>query len=354
MSPLLHWIDSLSSASCPTRPKQRTDRFVNKRPLDISPRSFVQTAYSPSIVMLDPLSQTKQNLSHIHRPAISAGSFACDIASEATTISAADGPNSVLRIATFLSLRVRSYSADISRVSVRFSFRTRLSSSATSQLKIVEAVFKRFMSLPHWGHLRVVGVGSTAGGRRLSDPVGRVRRLNTINSESPHQGDGAMPESANHRRGTALAKCFGLMTFAILAMAVPAAGQDRTKPGAEVDRSAAVMCPWLILLAVQARTADCGWARQPADDAIDEAIAAIDDFILAYTPSHPMAHPMLEDLKRSAAAGLRGSSTRQQNCEDRNNEFLQQIRSNSPDQIREAVKVLLSTPYEPGRRYPCL
>jgi len=105
MSPLLHWIDSLSSASCPTRPKQRTDRFVNKRPLDISPRSFVQTAYSPSIVMLDPLSQTKQNLSHIHRPTISAGSFACDISSEATTISAADGPNSVLRIATFLSLR---------------------------------------------------------------------------------------------------------------------------------------------------------------------------------------------------------------------------------------------------------
>ena len=158
-----------------------------------------------------------------------------------------------------------------------------------------------------------------------------------------------MPKSANHRRGTA--KCFGLMTFAILALAVPSAGQDRTSPGPELDRSAAVMCPWAILLAVQARTADCGWARQPADDAIDEAIAAIDDFILANTPSHPITRPMLEDLKRSAAAGLRGSSTRQQYCEDRNNEFLQQIRSLGPDRIREEVKELLANA-KPGRPVP--
>jgi len=161
-----------------------------------------------------------------------------------------------------------------------------------------------------------------------------------------------MSESANDRRGTALAKCFGLMTFAILALAVPSAGQDRTSPGLELDRSAAVMCPWAILLPVQVRTADCGWARQPADDAIDEAIAAIDDFILANTPSHPITRPMLEDLKRSAAAGLRGSSTRQQYCEDRNNEFLQQIRSLGPDRIREEVKELLANA-KPGR-YPCL
>ena len=160
-----------------------------------------------------------------------------------------------------------------------------------------------------------------------------------------------MSESANHRRGSALAKCFGLMTFAILALAVPAAGQDRTNPGPDLDRSAAVMCPWLIFLAVQARTADCGWARQPVDDAIDEAIAAIDDFILANTPGHPMTRPTLEDLKRSASAGLRGSSTRQQYCEGPNNEFLQQIRSYGPDPIRKAVKVLLANA-KPGR-YPC-
>jgi len=112
------------------------------------------------------------------------------------------------------------------------------------------------------------------------------------------------------------------------------------------------MCPWLILLAVQARTADCGWARQPADDAIDEAIAAIDDFILANTPSHPMTRPMLEELKRNVTAGLRGSSTRQQYCDGHNIEFLQQIRSRDPDQIREEVKVLLANA-KPGR-YPCL
>src|SRR5215471_2943012 len=98
MFPLLHWMESLSSASFPTIPKQRTDRFVNKRPLDRSPRSFLQIAYSPSIVMLAPLSQTEQNLSHIHGPAISAGSCACDFVSKAKTRSTAEGPNRVLRI----------------------------------------------------------------------------------------------------------------------------------------------------------------------------------------------------------------------------------------------------------------
>jgi hypothetical protein len=105
MFPLLHWMDSLSSASFPTIPKQRTDRFVNKRPLDTSPRSFLQIACSPSIVMLASLSQTEQNLSHVHRPTISAGSCACDFASEAKTRSTAEGPNRVLRITSFLSLR---------------------------------------------------------------------------------------------------------------------------------------------------------------------------------------------------------------------------------------------------------
>ena len=161
-----------------------------------------------------------------------------------------------------------------------------------------------------------------------------------------------MCESANRRRGTALTKCFGLMPFATLALAIPAAGQDRTNPGPEVDHSGRVVCPWAILLAVQVATADCGWARQPADDAIDEAIAAFEDFILANTSSH-LTRPMLEDLKRGAAASLRGRSTGQQYCEDRNFEFLRQARSASPDQIREGMKALLSRPAKPGR-YGCL
>jgi hypothetical protein len=166
-------------------------------------------------------------------------------------------------------------------------------------------------------------------------------------------GDRTMFESAYHRRGTALAKCFGLMSFALLALAVPTAGQDGTNPGPipEVDKSGkgAVLCAWSIYLAVQARTVTCGWARQPADDAIDEAIAATDDFILANSSHHP-TRPMLEDFKRRAAESERDNLTHQQYCESRDVEF---IRSLGPDQIREGVKALLSIPREPVMN-PCL
>jgi hypothetical protein len=95
-----------------------------------------------------------------------------------------------------------------------------------------------------------------------------------------------MPESAKHLRGIALAKRFTMMLFAIIALAVPAAGQDQMILGPrqfEHDKSGrgAVLCIWAIYLSIQATTADCGWTRRPVDDAIDEAIAAIDEFILA-------------------------------------------------------------------------
>jgi hypothetical protein len=136
---------------------------------------------------------------------------------------------------------------------------------------------------------------------------------------------------------------------------VPPAGQDQTNPAPMTEgdwKVAASGCTYVIYLLVQAVTAACGWARQPADDAIDEAIAAFDDFILANTSSH-LTRPMLEDVKRGAAASVRGISTSQQYCEDPNYEPIRQIRSLSPDQIREQVKVLLSMPAKPGR-YPCL
>ena len=114
-----------------------------------------------------------------------------------------------------------------------------------------------------------------------------------------------MREAANHRRRTALGKCFGLMAFTILGLAVPAAGQDRTNPApvTEGDRKVGALgCTYAMFVLVQAVTAACGWARQPADDAIDEAIAAFDDFILANTSSH-LTRPMLEDVKRHVATG---------------------------------------------------
>lgn len=156
--------------------------------------------------------------------------------------------------------------------------------------------------------------------------------------------------SANHRRGTTLAKRFGLMTFAVLALAVPAPGQDRPSPGpiTQGDQKAGALgCTYTIFLEAQALATACGWTRQPADDAIDKAIATLDDFILANASSH-LTRPMLEDLKRSVAAPLRGKSTGPQYCEERNYELIWQIRSTSTDQIREWVKVLTSTPPPPG------
>jgi hypothetical protein len=108
----------------------------------------------------------------------------------------------------------------------------------------------------------------------------------------------------------------------------------------------AVLCSWSINLSVQARTADCGWARRPVDDAIDEAITAIDDFILANSTLHP-TRPMLEDFKRRAAESeCHRTVTREQYCRD--TEF---IRSTEP--IREGVKAFLSIPREPVMN-PCL
>jgi hypothetical protein len=155
-----------------------------------------------------------------------------------------------------------------------------------------------------------------------------------------------MRETANHRRRTVLAKCFGLMAFTILGLAVPAAGQDRTNPAPVTEgdqKVGALGCTYAMWVLVQAVTAACGWARQPADDAIDEAIAAFDDFILANTSSH-LTRPMLEDAKRHVATD---------HCESPNYEILRQIRSASPNQIREQVKVLLSMPAKPGP-YGCL
>jgi hypothetical protein len=167
-------------------------------------------------------------------------------------------------------------------------------------------------------------------------------------------GDRTMPEFANHLRSIALVKRFTVAMFVIVALAVPVTGQDRMILGKrqfERDNSGkgAVLCSWSINLSVQARTADCGWARRPVDDAIDEAITAIDDFILANSSLHP-TRPMLEDFKRRAAESERRIVTRERYCESRNSEF---IRSADPDRIREGVKALLSIPREPVMN-PCL
>jgi hypothetical protein len=85
------------------------------------------------------------------------------------------------------------------------------------------------------------------------------------------------------------------------------------------------------------------------DDAIDDAIAVMEDFIVANSRRFHSTRPMLEDLKRRTVQQFRDGLTRQQYCEGREAEFFGSMRSTnpaSPDRVREWVKELLSTPPE--------
>lgn len=93
----------------------------------------------------------------------------------------------------------------------------------------------------------------------------------------------------------AIAKRLALTAVVVGALVpdMPAFGQSppTSSPLFKNDTSGhgAVLCGWWIYLIVRARTAACGLARQPIDDAIEEGIDAIDEFIMANAsePSNP-------------------------------------------------------------------
>src|SRR4051794_39529420 len=100
-----------------------------------------------------------------------------------------------------------------------------------------------------------------------------------------------------------------LIVVAIIAptFLVPAVAQDRFILGPrelEVDKSGAgaVLCSWVILMSFQVQAAVCAFPRQPIDDAMDEAILAIDEFILANSSHHP-PRDMIEKFKRFSGPG---------------------------------------------------
>jgi hypothetical protein len=141
-----------------------------------------------------------------------------------------------------------------------------------------------------------------------------------------------------------------------LALIAPAVGQDRMVLGPrqfEEDKSGAgaVLCLWSIYLSVQTQTAACALPRRPVDDAIDQAIVAIDEFVLANSSLHP-TRPMLEDFKRRAAESELSGARRRgpQFCK---NPDLEAFRSPSPEKIQASVKALLAVPREPVMN-PCL
>jgi hypothetical protein len=148
-----------------------------------------------------------------------------------------------------------------------------------------------------------------------------------------------------------------LAATVVLILGLPAAGQDRMVLGPrqferDTSGAGAVLCVWSIYLSIQTQTAACGVPRKPVDDAIDQAIRAIDEFILANSSLHP-TRPALDDFKRRAAEQdlkfLRARGV-QQACASRD---LEHFRAASPTQIEASVKALLAVPREPVMN-PCL
>lgn len=144
--------------------------------------------------------------------------------------------------------------------------------------------------------------------------------------------------------------------FVGLSASEPAVAEDRMVLGPrqfETDKSGgAVLCAWSMYLSVRTQTTACSTSREPVDDAIDEAIAAIDGFIIANSSLHP-TQEMLKDFKRRAEESELGRSRQlgvQKYCE---NHLARQLRRQSPDQIRASVKGLLLVPREPVMN-PCL
>jgi hypothetical protein len=92
-------------------------------------------------------------------------------------------------------------------------------------------------------------------------------------------------------------------------------------------------------------------AATAGDDAIDQAIVAMDDFILANSSLHP-TKAMLEAFKRDAVAPDL-SSVRQLGPQICKGSIIEGFRRPSPEQIQATVKELLAVPREPVMN-PCL
>jgi hypothetical protein len=120
----------------------------------------------------------------------------------------------------------------------------------------------------------------------------------------------------------------------------------------EYDKSGAgaVLCVWSVYLSIQAQTAACALPRRPTDDAMDQAIVAIDEFILANSSLHP-TRATLDSFKRSAAAPDRDRVSRDpQICTGAD---LERFRSIEPERLKAGIKALLAIPREPVMN-PCL
>lgn len=148
-----------------------------------------------------------------------------------------------------------------------------------------------------------------------------------------------------------------IIVAAALASTGPALGEDKMVLGPDQfkeDKSGAgaVLCAWSIYLSVQAEAAACALPRRPVDDAMDQAVVAIDEFILANSSLHP-SKGALENFKRDVAVSAIAAARRGYGSQFCKREDLEYFRSLSPEKIQTSVKALLAVPREPVMN-PCL
>jgi hypothetical protein len=165
--------------------------------------------------------------------------------------------------------------------------------------------------------------------------------------------------SNNHRRFLALISAVAAATLACLWSATSRAEDKMVLGPRQFERDTtgkgAVFCVWSIYLSVQTYTRACHVERKPVDDAIDKAIAAIDEFIMQNSSLHPTPST-LQDFKRRAAESelrfIQGSDPNKEKYCQRN-DLVEHFRNVGPEQIDQNVRELLATPREPTMN-PCL
>lgn len=163
------------------------------------------------------------------------------------------------------------------------------------------------------------------------------------------------PLRKNSKRAWVIGLPGAVLAAIVLGSEPPAFGQaNEAKPRqAEPDKKGgAVLCAWAIYLSIRTQSEACSLQREPIDDAIDEAIAAIDEFIVANSSEHP-TQATLEAFKRRAAGSELNALSRtglQKVCDGPD---LKHFRSIDPAQLRASVKDLLAVPREPVMN-PCL
>jgi hypothetical protein len=115
---------------------------------------------------------------------------------------------------------------------------------------------------------------------------------------------------------------------------------------------ASVICAWGIYLMVQAATAACGWARQTADDGIDQSIAAIDGYIDAHSqPSEDLVKAFKERMTGAVRADAKDTQLSTRICDSHQFAWL---RSRAPDEILKSAETLLSSARVTPGLPPCL